>query len=107
MDSFSTPPVFINEQGVKWWPDATVDAWIARKEHLSELHGFLVEEPSGRRTRLLLHKTQGILYDSTSMESILAKVDILAVSLELETREQQVALETSKPAGKQRVKRQK
>ena len=79
IDVFDREPDFINEIGVKWWRDEHTTSYA----HKPDIHGttliatcFYVEEPSGRRSRVLISK-DCILADDQSLEGIAIKIDVL------------------------------
>lgn len=74
------PPTFVNEEGVKWWPDAS----STRYAHTADGHGttleeasvWYVEKPNGYRTRVIIVDGE-IDSDNTSIEGVGARIDIL------------------------------
>lgn len=69
-------PDFINELGVKWWLEKSLTQY-AQHKGLSNTRVWLVEEPSGRRTRLLV-EGDAILADDQSLEGMGIKIDALS-----------------------------
>lgn len=81
IDVFATEPDFINELGVKWWIDKMTtnyaqspDVWGTRLNAMC----FFVEEPGGRRTRVLIDRgTENVLAEDQALDGIGCKIDIL------------------------------
>ena len=71
-----SPPDFVNEDGVKWWKDSRTNEYARNKG--IDLHCFAVETPDKCRTYLLLDNEKYIIHDSSSLESVLIKIDVLA-----------------------------
>jgi hypothetical protein len=72
-------PDFVNAEGVKWWVDE-VSTQYAQRKGLAGVSAWIVEEADGYVTRVLTKDGQA-LADSTSLEGIGLKIDILALSL--------------------------
>ena len=77
-DVFSTPPNFVNEDGVKWWLDKSSTQY-ARK---ADIHGtslpniavFIVERLDGYRTRVLVGDN-AIIAEHQGLESMAVEID--------------------------------
>ena len=76
---FKQKPLFINEKGVKWWVDKDLTEY-GRKEDINGisvyLTVFLVEEPSGCRTRIIVLGGEPV-YSNSKMEDICFRIDIM------------------------------
>lgn len=74
------PPEFVNENGFKWWQDAETTGYAQKKNHngkkLDAVCCF-VEEPNGRRTRILVSKNGDVLEENQSLEGMACKIDVL------------------------------
>lgn len=81
---FDRAPDFVNEKGVKWWSDADTTRYARRKtskgQSLPTAQGWLVEEPSGSRTRLLVDNGK-IIAESPSLEGIGTRIELLKALL--------------------------
>jgi len=76
-------PDFINEKGVKWWRDASTTRYARREDaHGTTLEAvvWLVEEPNGHRTRLLIADDGEFLGENQNLEALGAKIDILKMA---------------------------
>jgi len=76
---FSTPPDFVNAEGVKWWRDKDVERYANNEDqHGTRLcvEAWIVERPDGYRTRLLIEGGK-IIEEAQSLEAIGAKIDWL------------------------------
>ena len=69
------PPEFVNEKGFKWWQDAETTGY-AKGKKLDAVCWF-VEEPNGRRTRILVSKKGEVLEENQSLEGMCCKIDVL------------------------------
>jgi hypothetical protein len=80
LNPFDRAPDFVNEQGVKWWSDADTTRYAHSKtskgQSLPAAQGWLVEDPSGTRTRLLVDNGK-IIAESQSLEGIGTQIDLL------------------------------
>lgn len=91
---FDTEPDFVNEIGVKWWRDTYTTQYAQKKDSQGtslDAVCYYVEEVSGKRTRLLVHRSGTILADDQSLEGIGIKIDILKM-LQRDTDNQQTAM---------------
>lgn len=70
-------PIFVNEAGVKWWNDPSVNRYIKSKETIKDLVGYIVELPSGEKTRVLV-SNGSVIYESTNLEAIGVRIDLIA-----------------------------
>ena len=77
-------PQHINEVGVSFWLDKGLTEWCTKEDDkgisLPEHKVWIVQTPNGYRTRLLTHK-QEILYESTGLENIATKIDMIKASI--------------------------
>jgi len=73
---FETTPTHINEKGVKWWLDKDSTVY-AKSKKLRGVTAWLVEEPNGAKSRVLV-KGKNILFSVTSLTELTTRVDILA-----------------------------
>ena len=78
-DVFSTKPEFVNELGVKWWRDEDMTKYVQKPD----VHGtsldmfcFFIEEPNGRRSRVLVSKDAGIVEEDQNLEALAIKIDV-------------------------------
>lgn len=76
---FSGEPEFVNELGVKWWRDPSTTQYAQKPDK----HGitlqvvcFGIEEPSGRRTRVLISQAGEIIEADQSLEALATKIDV-------------------------------
>lgn len=74
------PPEFVNEKGFKWWYDKGTTGYAQRENHdgkkLDAVCWF-VEEPNGRRTRVLVGTKGEVLEENQSLEGMACKIDAL------------------------------
>jgi hypothetical protein len=79
-ESGKRAPDFINDIGVKWWFDKEITAWATRPDQygtvLKDVKCYLIEEPNGIRTRIILQKGE-IVYESHLVESIACALDLM------------------------------
>lgn len=76
---FETEPDFMNELGVKWWRDDSTTHYAQKPDiHGTTLEAvcFYLEEPNGRRTRVLISKAGEIIEEDQSLEALAVKIDI-------------------------------
>ena len=76
---FSTPPDFVNAEGVKWWRDKAVERYANNEDQHGtrlQVQAWIVERKDGYRTRLLIENGQ-IIGEAQSLEAIGAKIDWL------------------------------
>ena len=74
------PPEFVNEKGFKWWQDAETTGYARKKNNNGKRLNaicWLVEEPNGRRTRILVSKRGEVLEENQSLEGMCCKIDAL------------------------------
>jgi hypothetical protein len=74
------PPEFVNENGVKWWQDKKTTCYAQKKNRDGkklDVVCWFVEEPNGRRTRILVSKKGEVLEENQSLEAMLCKIDVL------------------------------
>lgn len=72
-------PDFVNEQGVKWWLDKDSTRYASKENSNGislDYQIFVVEEPDGRKTRLVLDEKRKPVYEHTHIESIAVWLDI-------------------------------
>jgi len=76
---FDTEPDFVNELGAKWWRDESTTHYAQKPD----IHGttldvvcFYLEEPSGRRTRVLISKAGEIIEESQNLEALAVKIEV-------------------------------
>ena len=55
---FHKKPDFVNEQGVKWWLDKSLTMYAVDKG--LQVQVFLVEEPNGYKTRLIIENGEPV-----------------------------------------------
>jgi hypothetical protein len=77
-DVWSTPPLSVNEIGVKFWLDKD-NTRYARSKGLTDVVVFYVEDAKNIRTRLITEKGEP-LWDDQSLEGILCHIDIMAIA---------------------------
>jgi len=73
-------PDFINDEGFKWWKDKNITDYARREDSFGttlKATCFIVEEPNGRKTRLLVSEDQQILADEQGLEAMAVKIDML------------------------------
>jgi hypothetical protein len=74
------PPEFVNNLSVKWWQDKHTTAYAQMKNHDNKKLDavcWFVEEPNGRRTRILVSKKGEVLEENQSLEGMSSKIDVL------------------------------
>jgi hypothetical protein len=74
------PPEFVNEKGVKWWKDEHTTAYAQKENHNGKKLDavcWYIEEPCGRRTRVLIGKNGKFLGENQSLEGIGCRIDVL------------------------------
>lgn len=75
-----TPPTFVNEKGIKFWPDRSLTDWARREDQfgtkLSDAMIWYVEHPNGTRTQLLA-LGQAPEHETTGMEDMATHIDLL------------------------------
>ena len=78
MIDFDKKPDFINEIGVKWWLDDSITKYAQRED----MHGttldaacYAIEEPNGRRTRVLVCNGE-IIEEDQLLEGMAIKIDL-------------------------------
>ncbi len=79
IDLHKKEPDFINEKGVKWWFDESTTKYAQRPDVNGitlDVVCFLVEEPDGHMTRVLLSKNEEIIEEDQTLEGIGTKIDI-------------------------------
>jgi hypothetical protein len=77
---WNKPPEFVNEKGFKWWQDAETTDYAQKKNHNGKKLDavcWFVEEPNGRKTRILVSKKGEVLEESQSLEGMAYKIDVL------------------------------
>lgn len=76
---FDGEPEFVNELGVKWWRDAHTTDYAqrpnARGTRLDAVC-FGIEEPGGRRTRVLISRAEELIDEDQSLEGMAVKIDV-------------------------------
>lgn len=72
-------PDFISKNGIKWWLQQTLTAYVVRKK-LANTAVFVSEIPTGKREYVLFSEGK-VVHESISSESILARVDSMAFDL--------------------------
>jgi len=79
-DIFKTKPDFVNDTGIKWWVDKACTQWAREKNindvALPDVVVFLIEEPSSRRTRVIVENGE-VVFDNQNLEAIGAHIDIM------------------------------
>jgi hypothetical protein len=70
-------PLFVSENGVKWWVDKNLTQYAAQK--LGKARVWIVEEKNGRMTRLLEREGQ-IVADAGGLEQMACFIDITAIA---------------------------
>jgi len=82
MDS---PPTFTttNNDGKKvlWWLDSETTEY-ARNKSFFNLYGWIVEEESGRQTRILTQNNVPV-YESQVLEEIVVHIDMMALNIDI------------------------
>ena len=73
---WNKPPEFVNEKGFKWWQDTETTGYAHKGKKLDAVCWF-VEEPNGRRTRILVSKRGEVLEENQSLEGMCCKIDVL------------------------------
>ena len=77
---WNKPPEFVNEKGFKWWQDKETTDYAKKKNRdgkkLDAVCWF-VEEPNGRKTRVLVSKKCEVLEENQSLEGMCCKIDVL------------------------------
>lgn len=80
---FETEPHFVNELGVKWWPDRDTTAYAANKGRLNvslKAAVWFTEDKSGYRSRVIVVNGD-VVYDNQSLEAILAHIDMMKLTV--------------------------
>ena len=75
---FETTPTHINEIGVKWWLDKDLTN-TAKSKKLRGVVAWVIEEPNGRRTRVLTKGTE-LIYENTTLDGITSRIELLALA---------------------------
>lgn len=76
---FDGEPEFVNELGVKWWRDEHTTDYARRPDANGislDAVCFGIEEPGGRRTRVLVSMAREIIEEDQSLESLAVKIDV-------------------------------
>lgn len=71
-------PDFVNEEGFEWWKDDDINRYIRSKELKNHIC-FLVKK-NDKVERVLLNTNQQVVFATTSLEDMGAKVDMLTVA---------------------------
>ena len=72
-------PIFINEEGVKWWIDESTTKYAQKEDkHGTKLDAvcYVTEEPNGRKTRVLVSKNQEIIEEDQTLDGMGCKIDV-------------------------------
>lgn len=75
---FETTPTHINEIGVKWWLDKDLTN-AAKRKKLRGVVAWVIEEPNGRRTRVLTKGTE-LIYENATLDGITSRIELLALA---------------------------
>lgn len=81
---FQNEPDFINEIGVKWWLDKATTKYAKSADSIGvtlDVVCFFIEETNGRRSRVLVSKDKGAIYENQNLEALLSKIDILKFAM--------------------------
>ena len=79
LDTFEREPDFVNELGVKWWKDHHTTNYAQKEDRNGtklDVVCFYIEEPTGRRTRVLISKAGEIIEEDQSLEGLAIKIDV-------------------------------
>ena len=79
MNPFSSPPDFINAEGVKWWHDDSTTKYARNPDKFGttlDVQCWYVEFPDGSRTRVLINADQQVVDESQTLEGIGIKIDV-------------------------------
>jgi len=79
IDIFETEPEFINELGVKWWRDIETTRYAQSPDKNGinlQVICFFIEEPNGRKTRVLVNKDREIIEETQKLEEMGTKIDV-------------------------------
>ncbi|BAG41496.1 hypothetical protein [Ralstonia phage phiRSL1] len=79
---YSSPPLFVNEEGVKWWPNDYSTQYAQAPDKLGttlpNVRVYYVEMSDGqRRMAIVDHVLDQAVYDSQSLEAIAVYIDAL------------------------------
>ena len=79
-DKKDAKPYFVNEENFEWWIDKETIEYCKQKK-LDNLIVFVVRKDKNPLSRVIIHsKTNKILKESSSLESIAAWIDFYALS---------------------------
>lgn len=80
MDIWNQPPIFINDEGTKWWDDEDTTQYARKKtqsgKSLPDAIAYLIETKDGYRSRVVVYQGQIVAEDQT-LDGIGSKIDIL------------------------------
>lgn len=79
---FKSPPLFVNEQGTRWWKDEDLTKYAQRRDKfntaLPDIIVYFVLTSDGRRTRAIVDNAKGeFVYENTTLDGIACYIDIL------------------------------
>lgn len=73
---WDTPPEHVNEKSVKFWLDADLTRYAARKS-LTSVRVYFAEEPDGQRIRLIVDSGD-LVYASQNLEAVACRLDVMS-----------------------------
>lgn len=78
-DIFSTPPLFVNDEGVKWWADESSTRYAHRVAAtgvpLKNHKVYYVEFANGERSRVIVDQQKGVpVYDHPQVDAIATSI---------------------------------
>ncbi len=71
-------PDFIYKDGVKWWHQEGITKY-AKFRNLTDIQGWLVEQPSGVKNWVLTRNGQ-VIHDQGVIDSLGIKIDLISAS---------------------------
>lgn len=80
IESGVVPPDWVNELGVKWWRDETIQEEHLNVTHngvdLKNLQSWIIQYPNGMLERVLTNATD-VIYSTQSLEALFVYIDVL------------------------------
>ena len=80
IESGVVPPDWVNELGIKWWRDETIQEEHLNVTHkgvdLKNLQAWIIQHPNGMLERVLTNATS-VVYSTQSLEALFVYMDVL------------------------------
>jgi hypothetical protein len=80
IESGVVPPDWVNELGIKWWRDETIQEEHLNVTHkgvdLKNLQSWIIQHPNGMLERVLTNATS-VIYSTQSLEALFVYMDVL------------------------------